>query len=463
MQKITDLISKLLRLTFSDDYFKKQHAAYAEEQQVEHNQKLLFYCFSMVTVLLLVYSLVRFADFFGSGLQKLPQYQLNLRIFFVSAITISGSYMIYYLLLKDRYGFSTQLTVASIYLAALYIMFGSTALNAQLYHGDIAFAVIASYGIATLFTIGVRMALFLFLVLAAGVIGGISVLQVDLEVSRINSVNFLSHSIGAWLWSRYMFHYRTRHQVNLLTLGLSNEKMKKEMGLANAIQQQILPHEPPDFAPLRVTSHYRPVSEVGGDFYDYIFFEDGEKLGIFLCDVVGHGIPAALICSIIKNLLLSGRAEQQSPAHFLDHLNQQTCGLVGGNFFTAFYAVFDRSDMVLTYARGGHTPPRLLREGQVYRLDSPGHILGVFADSNFSQTQVQLQPGDRIVVYSDGFIEEQNPEGEYFEDTLNHEDWKAMISKYDFSANTLFSDLLEFKSSAEFKDDVTLITLAVRP
>lgn len=187
------------------------------------------------------------------------------------------------------------------------------------------------------------------------------------------------------------------------------EEVDEEMRLAGKLQRDFLPSRMPEVGQVRFAALFQPVSWVSGDIYD-IFRLDETHVGFHVIDAVGHGMPAALLTMFIKKALqtkrIAGNSYQIVPPHVtLSELNADICeqNLSSCQFCTAIYCVIDTSSLKMTYCRAGHPEPILIRaDGQIERLSGPGSLLGVFPESDFQSRQVQLEQGDRVVLFSDG-------------------------------------------------------------
>lgn len=190
----------------------------------------------------------------------------------------------------------------------------------------------------------------------------------------------------------------------------------EEMRLAARLQRDFLPRRLPEVGAVRFGVLFRPTSWVSGDMYDIIRLDE-THVGFYVADVVGHGMPAALLTMFIKRALqikqIVGNSYEILPPHVsLGGLNQDICEqkLSSCQFCTAVYCVLDTADMSLLYSRGGHPEPLLFRaDGTVQRLGGPGSLLGVFPDATYSSQQLALGRGDRLVLYSDGVEEAFRP------------------------------------------------------
>jgi hypothetical protein len=191
--------------------------------------------------------------------------------------------------------------------------------------------------------------------------------------------------------------------------------IQKELEIAEQIQASILPRDVPRRAGIEIAARYLPMSAVAGDFYDFLTFERNH-LGILIADVTGHGVPAALIASMLKVAFASQTVHAHDPARVLTGLNQALCGKFEDHFVTAAYLYVDLDARIVRYAGAGH-PPLLFSnraDGDARPIEQNGLFLGMFPEAQYSALEMQLQPGDRYVLYTDGLPESRNLLSEEF-------------------------------------------------
>jgi len=152
-----------------------------------------------------------------------------------------------------------------------------------------------------------------------------------------------------------------------------------------------------------------PMSAVAGDFYDFLPVDE-HRIGILVADVTGHGVPAALIASMLKVAFASQADSAADPARVLAGLNRSLCGKFEDHFVTAAYVFADTERNVLSYAGAGH-PPLMLASGSsgaVRQIEENGLMLGLFPEAEYSSTEIPLDSGDRCLIYTDGVFEAMN-------------------------------------------------------
>jgi hypothetical protein len=191
--------------------------------------------------------------------------------------------------------------------------------------------------------------------------------------------------------------------------------IQKELEIAERIQTSILPRSIPRLSGIEIAARYLPMSAVAGDFYDFLVL-DGNQLGILIADVTGHGVPAALIASMLKVAFAGQITHAQEPARVIAGLNQALCGKFEDHFVTAAYLYVDLDTKILRYAGAGH-PPLLFRNhsnGGAHAIEQNGLFLGMFPEAEYSSIEIPLRAGDRYLLYTDGLPESKSTIGEEF-------------------------------------------------
>lgn len=195
-------------------------------------------------------------------------------------------------------------------------------------------------------------------------------------------------------------------------------EIQRELALARSIQLSLLPGEFPSSSSFRVAALYVPMTSVAGDFYDFVVA--GEACaGLLIADVSGHGVPAALIASMVKMAAISQREQAARPGVVLTGMNRALFGNTQGQYVTAAYASLDAQRGELRYAAAGHPAMLLLRDGQVREVAENGLLLAAVNGIEYSERALPIAPGDRFVLYTDGLVEARNAGGRLFgEDAL---------------------------------------------
>ncbi len=189
--------------------------------------------------------------------------------------------------------------------------------------------------------------------------------------------------------------------------------IQKELEVARRIQLSILPAEFPTSQNFQVAARYVPMTSVAGDFYDFIVAND-RQAGLLIADVSGHGVPAALIASMVKLAATSQRAQAADPSSFLAGMNTALLGNTQNQFVTAAYVHLDSESQELRYSAAGHPPMLLLRQGSVQPIEENGLMLAAFDFAKYSNAAHRLEPGDRLLLYTDGIVEAADASGQFF-------------------------------------------------
>jgi serine phosphatase RsbU (regulator of sigma subunit) len=333
-------------------------------------------------------------------------------------------------------------------------------------------------GIATLFGLRFHYAVFCLLCLVAGYELSLIFIQRIYPSSTpdAKSVIFINNNfffIGANIMGiiiAYLFEISKRIEFlqqeeiksrNSEIIQHARE-MKRELELAKQLQLRLLPDVYPEIPGVKFSLLYRPMEDLGGDYYDYIKFAEEHMIGIFISDVSGHGLPAALITSMLKSLIAASEKVKFSVSDFLHYINTHASGIIGDNFITALYALYDSKSRILKFARAGHPFPLILRKGKVIQVKSRGGMIGYNPYASYAETEVQLEPGDKVLLFTDGLIEEINDESQSFESTFMEKVLPSlsMMPITDVVAVS-FRRLVEFKGSSDFMDDICILGMEV--
>ena len=191
--------------------------------------------------------------------------------------------------------------------------------------------------------------------------------------------------------------------------------IEHELETARQIQSFILPREMANLKGLEIGARYVPMTTIAGDFYDFLVIDDN-RIGILVADVSGHGVPAALIASMVKIAFVSQAPYAADPARVLAGLNQMLCGKLESDFVTAGYLFINTDRLTASYAGAGHPPLMLCRtaEKEILEISRKSVILGQIADTVYKNTELKLHQSDRLILYTDGIVEALNPAGQIY-------------------------------------------------
>ena len=234
--------------------------------------------------------------------------------------------------------------------------------------------------------------------------------------------------------------------------------VQRELETARQIQATLLPRELPQAAGLDLAARYIPMTAVAGDLYDVVSLGPS-RVGILVADVAGHGVPAALVASMVK-LAFSAQSEQaHDPSGVLSAMNRILCHHVETTFVTAIYAVVDTDRRTITFANAGHPPLLVGRsDGTVDQSREHGLMLGFLPDASYANDRLELQGGDRVLMYTDGVPEAQNPQGDF----LDYEGVSRLLASAQNTnatglADTALRELRKWRGGTTFDDDLTFV------
>jgi hypothetical protein len=254
-------------------------------------------------------------------------------------------------------------------------------------------------------------------------------------------------------------------QERNVALEEAEQKTSRELATARALQAAILPDSFPPAPGCDGAARMLAATTMGGDFYDFIELPDG-RIGLVMADVSGKGVPAAFFMAVARTNLRNLAADSTGPADCLRRTNDVLCTQNPLELFvTVFYAVFDPATGEFTYANGGHNPPLVRRaDGRIESLSAVCNLVLGGMPAEYEESSGRLDPGDCLVLYTDGVTEAFNAEGQMFGDERLHE----LVRQHDDGkAQTLvtqiFDSVIEFAGSAPQSDDITLAVMAWRP
>lgn len=247
--------------------------------------------------------------------------------------------------------------------------------------------------------------------------------------------------------------------ARLVEARLERERFERELALASEIQQRFQPTAPPHVDGYELQGISFPCYEIGGDYYDFIEREDG-RLVIALGDVSGKGTAAALLMSSLHAAIHAQSASHDSLVATISAVNRYLADNIPANrFVTLFYAELDPESGALSFLNAGHNPPLIVHSaGTVEQLASGGLPLGIKPDVEYREGRTQLQPGDVLVIYSDGVTEAVSPTGEEFGATRLYEVVSRNINASAAGIrDRIESSLTKFAQGTSAADDITLV------
>ncbi len=261
------------------------------------------------------------------------------------------------------------------------------------------------------------------------------------------------------------------------------ERLDRELEIGAEIQLQLLPRHCPTIEGIELAARCKTANRVGGDYYDFIPANydqirprKSERIeagcwSLAIGDVMGKGVPAGLIMTMLRGMLRAEVLNGHSPARILQHLNHvMYSDLENSNrFVTLFYSEYNSQTRTLSYSNAAHNPPLLWQASTdtLKRLDTLGMLIGLDVDTQYQDAQVQLSPGDTIMYYTDGFTDAANQNGDRFDEENLTRAFKWACSHYSSPQEILdylFDRVQQFIGTAQHtEDDMTLIVMRVKP
>jgi serine phosphatase RsbU (regulator of sigma subunit) len=254
-----------------------------------------------------------------------------------------------------------------------------------------------------------------------------------------------------------------------------NEQMETDLRMATELQQALMPSTYPSFpadagagaTKLRFCHRYLPATQMGGDFFHIARLND-DTAAVCICDVMGHGVRAALITAMMRAMIESHAAEAIDPGRLLTQLNSEFTAILKQTgtlvFVTVLYCVIDVREGKARFARAGHPPALQMRRDSsevqtiVVGADSAGPAIGIISNAQFKTTETKLVPGDCLLFYTDGIIEVEASDGSQFGiDGLRESVCSKLNQSPEALLDTIVSDVYKFGDSLALTDDACLV------
>lgn len=229
-------------------------------------------------------------------------------------------------------------------------------------------------------------------------------------------------------------------------------------------KQLVLPQSPPDWPEVNWGIHYAPLDPLGGDLYGFAR-PDENHLGVLIADASGHGIPAAMVAILAKTAFAETSRATTHPGEVLAAMNSRLQDMTDERFVTAFYGVFNRHSRRFTYANAGHPFPiwYSAKHRSCIELSARGFLLGVMPDEVYTERFVELEPGDRLCLFTDGVADCRDERGESFGTERIPELLREFAAKDADGLTEAFVEALKsFTGTAHANDDVTFVIAEVR-
>jgi sigma-B regulation protein RsbU (phosphoserine phosphatase) len=238
-----------------------------------------------------------------------------------------------------------------------------------------------------------------------------------------------------------------------------NQRFNRDLQFARRVQEALLPAKEFHAAEVEIRSAYLPSETLSGDFYDY--FASGNTLYLFMGDVSGHGLPAAILVAILKSYLHSEADPSISLAQFMSSLNDFLHGAsLPSQYATGQVFRFTRGESHFTYASAAHPPFLILNNAQrkVAAVERPGHLLGASSGATFEEHELPVSAGDTLFIYTDGLTDRKNLAGDFYSldriaSILESSAGETLENVYD----AIYRDAAGFSATEEYKDDIAFV------
>ena len=291
--------------------------------------------------------------------------------------------------------------------------------------------------------------------------------DVDVLMEAINSCGVYRYIVKPWDPPDLLITVERGLETNRLTREnerfrkelVRRERLSRELEIASEIQRYILPSEYPKLTGYTMGVEYHPAREVGGDLYD--FHLESQMLQIVIGDVSGKSIPAALYGAVFSGQLQTLFPNMHLPAKALGILNEKLISRYSsGNYISVAYCRINTENGSGILANSGMPFPFLVRDGSVTRLELPGVPLGLLEEAFYDELKFQMDPGDTLILFSDGVSDALNQAGDFYDmDRFIDSIRRHSSEEVPELLKNLHSEMLQFIGEAEISDDVTIIAL----
>jgi sigma-B regulation protein RsbU (phosphoserine phosphatase) len=260
-------------------------------------------------------------------------------------------------------------------------------------------------------------------------------------------------------WVRETLEFSLNTIRSTLNYSSSTSRFSADIQEAYEIQKSLLPRIEPEFEGYEIAGRMEAAERVGGDLYDFSVLEEG-VLSFAVGDASGHGLPAALLARDVVTGLRMGMEKEMKISSVLRKLNNVIYrSRLSTRFISLFYGELE-PEGTLVYVNAGHPPPILFKSGSIERLDVGGTILGPLEDTEFNRGFAFMEPGDLLVLYTDGILEATNAGGDIYDEKRLIEFVNANISSPAFEIiRDLFKEIRDFAGSVRLQDDTTAVVI----
>ncbi|MCG3138095.1 MAG: hypothetical protein HJJLKODD_01953 [Phycisphaerae bacterium] len=270
----------------------------------------------------------------------------------------------------------------------------------------------------------------------------------------------LLNQLAEWLSLLPQALHHRRHNPDQRAV----RRYQEQLLYAGDIQRRMIPQQAPQWPKIDLAFVYDPSGEVGGDFFDFFEFADRSELGICIADVVGKGVPAALLMAALRTAFRLYAFSTSEPTEVLTMSNiHMVRESHPSEFATLFYGLFTANGRELTFCNAGHDPPLWWRKGRIRELSTDGFVLGVNENESYTSQTIRLQRDDLILFYTDGVIDAHNfAEEQFGRARLRLSlDRHSHLTAHQIAQNIIW-DVRRFIGLADQADDITLVVAKIK-
>jgi serine phosphatase RsbU (regulator of sigma subunit) len=244
------------------------------------------------------------------------------------------------------------------------------------------------------------------------------------------------------------------------TIHAQSLELEKQIQIAQKIQSSLLPEAIPYISNAKVSFKYQPMMGVGGDFIDF-YYKNKDELILFICDVSGHGVPAAFLATMVKMTIQNCYERMLKPTEALKKIHSSLIGKMSGHFISAIYCSIDLITGVLRYSNAGHLPIiQITKDGSAKYISSKGRVISEILPVKVEEQVILLSEGDKIILYTDGITEARNSDNEMLgEDRLLAIVEENYTQTTNELCNIIYNSVLTFTgdNTGQFTDDITIL------
>jgi PAS domain S-box-containing protein len=281
-----------------------------------------------------------------------------------------------------------------------------------------------------------------------------------------NQEKMVTHYVGIQSDITQLRETQANVEIANKELKIFQERILKELDQAKLVQRFLLPAHLPSTSKVEFASLFVPMDEIGGDFFDVVELS-GHHKAILIADVTGHGIPAALLTFMSSMTFKNAATDLFSPAKTIQLTNKGLYSkMPGDTFVTMFYAIYDSSRRILTYAQAGHPEGYILRpsSNEIIPLSTGGTLIGVLSDEevSFEEKEIDLLPGDKLILYTDAITDTLE---RYYDNEMGTDLPSLLLKNAKMSLHDLFNYVYDYglkcSKSTAYPDDFTLVGMEV--